>query len=496
MRRKLFHAGRFFCVVAFCLLFRSIAFACSCGPTPTVLDSFESSNIVATMRFVDVESRESYGGIKSVRLEVTKVYKGDVAAGKILSFAQGGGSDCIWTWNDAKAGNEYLFYLGKPSKGHPFFGGENAASDDPLLYYVIGCGRSTSLKGAEDDLNYLNNLDRLSGKTRLSGTFSSWIAESKDFANVTLQVVGKGTSYALRTDKNGFYELYGLPPGEYVVKPRLPFGWKYNDYMIAQSPSITRGSPYDRFEYARNGGIPITVKQGRHASLDVWFEHSAQISGIVLGLDGKPVKDASVKAVSTELKEGDYRGHSDYTDEQGRFVIDELDTDRYRLVIDNANELIPNGNTNSIFFPSTTSYQDAAIISVSLGGKIKGLIFKLPKKLQTLTVSGRLFYSDGRAVPGGIVKFVPDDKNLVTQTRETDADGNFKFGIKYGTPGRLFGDLTTFAGEFENCPAADSLVAGRSGKVDLHSNDAYLTATQFVTELTLEFPFPFCVKRK
>src|SRR5262249_48065602 len=153
MAKSPLHINRLVCVVMLCFALSSIIDACSCGPTPTVLDSFERSDIVATMRFVSVESRETFGEIKSVRLEVIKAYKGQVAAGQVLSFAQGGGADCIWTWDDAKAGQDYLFYLGKPSQGPPFFGGENVASGAPLLYHVITCGRSTSLKGAQDDLN-------------------------------------------------------------------------------------------------------------------------------------------------------------------------------------------------------------------------------------------------------------------------------------------------------------------------------------------------------
>ena len=60
---------------------------------------------------------------------VQNVFKGNVKVQDAISFAQGNGIDCLWTFDETMIGHEYLLYLNSPDK----------ASD---LWY-LGQGRSS-----------------------------------------------------------------------------------------------------------------------------------------------------------------------------------------------------------------------------------------------------------------------------------------------------------------------------------------------------------------
>jgi hypothetical protein len=426
---------------------------------------------------------------------VTKVFKGAVTVGQQFRFAQGGGSDCIWEWDEERVGNEYLLYLGEPSVGHPSFGANDERAAYGPMYYVSVCGRSTALKGAADDLSFLNRLNVVGGKTRLSGLFKAWYDDEIPKANIAIRIIGTRKTYLAKTDAHGFYEIYGLPAGKYVVRPAVPFGWKYEDYMINQSPSVVRDLVTNRVQYVDRTGIPVNISPGRHASLDIWLTRDTLITGTVIGLDGKPVKDIGVKAVSTELKDGDFRGHDDYTDENGRFAIDQMEPGDYRLVVERLNEVVKDSSTDHAFFPSTVDFKRARIIHVPHGGHITGLTIRVPKSIQTVTLLGQLFYSDGRGVPGGTVRFVPENGERPI-VKETDANGKFKFVVRYGSGGNIFGELPASPGQFEDCPEIDELLSGKSGVVKLRSEEFWADATKNLFTISIKYRFPFCVERK
>src|SRR5262245_10240413 len=80
--------------------------ACSCGPRPTVLDSFERSDEVVIVRALSVEKVQDkedqhyVDGVKSTTMVVEKVFKGKLKVRDEIVFGQGGGADCIWTFDE------------------------------------------------------------------------------------------------------------------------------------------------------------------------------------------------------------------------------------------------------------------------------------------------------------------------------------------------------------------------------------------------------------
>src|SRR5690606_22097843 len=152
--------------------------------------------------------------------------------GDSMMFAQGGDGDCIWTFTEESVGERYLLYLDDTCDGG--------------WWLAFACGRSIGLEAATEDLLYLDNLDAVRGKTRIYGTVSfGWnVAEEyrPSIEGLAVKIIGNKRSVTLKTDKNGVYEIYDLPPGKYEILPDIPKGWKLDGFYTNRVRDLT--SPY------------------------------------------------------------------------------------------------------------------------------------------------------------------------------------------------------------------------------------------------------------
>jgi hypothetical protein len=466
---------------------------------PTVLDQFESSELVVATRLVSVdklrEKEREYDieYIRSATMIVTKVYKGNVKPGQALKFAQGGGADCVWTFDEEWINEEFLFYLDKPSKDRWI--GEERAPDEPM-YRAITCGRSNSLEGAVDDLAYLDNIAKLRGKTRLSGKFGAWFGTFTG-SDIKLKIAGKTKTYAARTDKNGFFEVYDLLPGEYVVTVDLPVGWKLNDYMLERT-STGYGEFDPRAKAIAKNQVPVLIKPAQHSALDLTFDIDTAIKGRVLSPDGKPMEGVCVKAVSTELKEGDYRGRSDCTNKKGEFSIEEMGRGNYILVVNDDGRMSGTSPFGVVFYPGVTEQQNAGGVGGEPGKYATGRVIQIPQAVELVTIKGKFLYSDGKPVVDEWVRFFPDDeKRFDKMTQKTDASGGFTFQLPKGAAGEITGGMYTYAGEFKDCPKLEAIIKA-SGKTSplVNSSDAKVSGLESSELIEITFPFPYCAKAK
>lgn len=483
------------------VLLTTEAFACSCGTKPTVLDSFEDSTNVFSARLTSVDKTREKADkydidyIRSSSMIVLKVYKGYLKPGQEVKFAQGGGADCVWTFDEKWIGAEFLFYVGKPSDGHPMFSDEGGEKLGPM-YYAITCGRSRGLKGAIDDLSYLDNMSKLQGRTRVSGSFESWYTDESIGANKKIKIVGKTKTVTVKADENGFFEIYDLPAGEYRIFPEIPAGWKINDYMMKHTD--TGLDMYQREVQKGTTGIPIKIADKRHVSLDLYFDIDTAISGRVLSPSGRPMEDVCVKAVSTELKDDDFRGRSDCTDASGKFKIEEMAKGNYYLVVNDdgkQNSINPFG---VIFYPGVTDRKNAGVVYVEPGKYVASRDIQIPAFGELVELRGKLTYSDGSPVEKESVRLRPTEQSSFEDSRvETDAKGNFSLLVPKGSAGKLYADDYVYLGLYENCEKLDELIKA-SGKTGLRisTNIFEFDGEIGSTVIELVFPFPKCVKAK
>ena len=489
-----------FFLMAICALFcgpRQVN-ACSCGARPTVLDAFDRSDEVVIARAVSVEkvSDEHYyvDGVRSTTVVIEKVFKGNLKVRDEIVFGQGGGADCIWTFDEKSIGHQLLFYLNRPEKlaDLPYL-----PSKDAGLWFAFGCGRSTGLAAATDDLLYLENMAKVRGKTRVSGTIGGWPNPDFDVDGKKVRIIGPKKTYVVKTDKHGVFEIYDLPPGKYFVEPELRFGWRIDPFMIRYSPSIVRNDE-EEAELKTPRQVAILLEPKKHAGVDIAFEIDNVIRGKVLGPDGKPMARVCVYLLAPEQEEG--WGSFNCTNETGRFEIKSIPAGQYVLVANQDGKVSSREPFRKVYYANVSERERAAQITIGPGDVINDLNLVVPKLEETITVEGFLKYSDGKPVSEQWVRFKASnaDKNTEGEvSEETDSSGRFKLRILKGLIGKLAAEDWLFQGTYVNCPRVDELIAKSGSKgTTAQSNVVEIDGTQNVYNLELTFPYPRCEKVK
>ncbi|HRH43531.1 MAG TPA: hypothetical protein PKY82_18010 [Pyrinomonadaceae bacterium] len=240
--------------------------ACSCAAVPTLLDAFEESKMVITGKLISIEKAPTeeekfyIEGIKSVKMLVEKVFKGNVKAGDILTFGQGSGGMCRGIFLEKYIDEKYLLYLEEP---------ELDKDDSELRYYTNTCGRP-GLNSEAKDLEYLENFEKYSRKSRVAGQLYCDAANCQKFSYKKVKIFGKKKTYEVKTDKYGYFEIFGLPAGKYLIKTEIPNGLEVEPYFTTRySPSIVRFN--NEFDLGPKQQIEIILKDKRHADVYIWF---------------------------------------------------------------------------------------------------------------------------------------------------------------------------------------------------------------------------------
>ncbi|HEV2799739.1 MAG TPA: carboxypeptidase regulatory-like domain-containing protein [Pyrinomonadaceae bacterium] len=487
----------FLLLVGAVLLFGArAAHACSCGPSPTVLESYEAASNIVILRAISVEKTEKAApdgqiaddehyvdGVKSTKMLVEKVYKGTLKAGDEITFGQGGGADCVWTFNEKSIGRQFLFYLHSKEK-------------NPKLWYGFGCGRSRGLEHATDDLLYLNKLDKVSGKTRISGTVVNYGDGDWSIEGRRIRIIGAKKTYEVKTDKHGVYEIYDLPAGKYLIEPEVPTGWQLNQYYLRDSSSFLPDEQTKEGEVLKQ--VPIMLEEKKHAALDFHFEIDTTIRGKLYDPDGKPMKGVCIKAVQPD---GQPHGYNvDCTDENGAFAITRIPPGSYVLAVNDDGKISSSEPFKTFYYPNVFALEKATVVEIGAGDHLDGFNIYVPRLEETVMIQGRLLYSDGKPVVDESVKFSAGktkDNIKGDVSERTDAKGNFSLRVLKGLEGELSGEMWTYAGEFENCPKLEAIIKQSSGTfATIKTELLKIQSERDLKELELRFPFAGCKKAK
>lgn len=471
-----------------------ISNACSCAPKPTVLDDYEGSDVVIIARAVAVEKSADGKGINGVagtRMVIEKVFKGKFKVGDEITMQQGGGRDCLWTFNEGDVNEQYLFYL-------------NSIETDPNFWVASGCRRSNRLQDATDDLLYLNKMEKVRGKTRISGTLEFEGNTDLSVAARTIRIIGTNKSYEVKTDRNGVYEIYDLPAGKYLIEPEIPLGWKIDPYSLSQSSSFAGKEDDDRSPKK----IPITLEAKKQAGLDIRFEIDNAIRGRVYDPGGKPMRGVCINALLAQSeKEGEYRAGC--TDENGNFAITEIPRGSYILAVNNLGKISSNEPFKTFYYPDVSEREKATVFTIGEGTFLDSINIYVPKVEETVTVEGVLLYSDGKPAADVSVDFKATTVSVEFKSRagkedvsadahaRTDAQGRFSIKILKGLKGKLYGSMYTYSGEFENCPKLEAIIK-ESGNTsaEVKTAEVEIQAENNLYNLELKYTFPSCRKAK
>ena len=482
-------------VLAVLLFCAPDASACSCGRERTVLDEYEWADVVVVVKAVAVEKAEPektappgrmsdgenyVGGVKSTAVRVERVFKGNLKAGDEMTFGQGGGADCIWTFEEEDVGRRYLFYLKR-------FG--NSA-----VWIAGTCGRSRGAEYAGDDLLYLDKMDKVRGKTRISGTVYFAGETGESVAGRKIKIVGAGHTYEVKTDENGVYEIYDVPAGRYSVEPELPRGWKVANSWLRYSPSFAGNNGDEATKQ-----ITIALADKKHAGLDLRFEVDNAIRGHVYDPSGRPMNGVCLRLVPADGTKGPYL--ADCTEKEGAFEVDEIPPGRFVIVVNDDGKVSSSEPFTTFYYPNVSRREDATVFQVGPGEFVENVQIYAPVAAETITVEGVLLYSDGKPAADLRVEFKSEktgERDSSDAGANTDSKGRFSIKILKGQRGRLYGTMYAFIGEFENCPQLEAVIRkmGSGSLAEVKTAAVQINAEQNIYGATLKYPFPSCKKAK
>jgi hypothetical protein len=469
------------------LLLHNHAIGCVIVPKSTVLEAYQSADVVIIARAVSQEKTSKPSGftnnlVVTTTMEIEKVFKGNFRISDKITFGQGGHPRCTWEFYEDAIGERYLLYLQSPPK-------------DSDLWYVFGNDRSYPLAYVADDLLYLNNLDAVRGKTRVSGTLDR-NNDEPDVVGRKIWLMGNDRVYETKTDKDGVYEFYDLPPGRYVLQPELPAGWRI-DRTSQGTTTIA-----DRKRQIHTRHVVFTLKPRQHAAVDLSFVLNNVVSGSVLDAQGKPLPDVQVSLLPTDGKQS---LNFEYTDEEGHFAIESIEPGSYVLVVNEDGEKRIQEPLPALYYPDVAEKANARIFRIRAGDTIKGLKIVVPKVEEMVTVEGVVRFADGMPAPKVTARFntrkVPgvDGDNI----GDTDAKGRFSFKIFKGLPGELHADFFAMLegdtliwlqpNESVNCPQVQRLIK-QSGKdrMSIKTPALKINPNADLRNLVLTFPFRAC----
>lgn len=459
------------------------ALGCTCASRSTVQDEVETHENVLVAKltgFVEVKRifdgatiRRSYAGV----LDVERVYKGKLQTKETIKIFNGGGGDCSGGFARTDVGTSFLFYMNGPKliSNYP----------EPVYSFSV-CSRSSRLKEMTPDLIYLDGLPALAGKTRLSGTIAAWgeNIQLPDVGGLNVTISGSKYQKVLQTNKDGFFELWGIPPGNYLVSYQLPPGWKIDiNRILAGNDSI--------------GPIPgmgnkasISIIKGKHTEIDTYLGIDTGIKGKVLSPNGIPMKGVCVSAYWLTPTSDSYVIPSNCTDDKGEFNISELPPGKYRLEINSRGTITPSNPFETFYYPGVAEKGMAEPVFVKEGVYVRDLVIRVKETLPFIKINGRLTYKGGRPVPNEEVRFDPrDDRTYEKVQVQTDANGWFSFEIPLGAKGEVTAKTNIWVIQFEKCAEALALRKTRVGRdADIQSNVIAIDGQSSQESLNLVLP--------
>jgi len=456
-------------VVVFLTIFISprLAMACSCGGSPSVCGSFAGAQAVligTVSRVENITAKTPEGEFANqiAYVQVEESFKGVKASEMIF---RSNGSSCDPQY---KEGQRWLLYA--------YFNKQNKA------WQIQACDRSTLIENAPDDLSYLRNLPSSAQKTRISGEIREHL--DNPLMGIKVKVTDGRKVYETFTDKNGVYELVGLPAGTYSIQPEVPSTLKL-EFPI----------PAGRVELNKRGLYQVTVDERSCGGISFYYTENTSVSGKLFGADGRPLKDVCVR-----LRSKDNPNNRDFltscTGRDGSFKIDEIALGDYFLIANEENKITSSEPFPTVYYPGVFEKDKATIVTLARGDQRVDMDIHVPSEQSTKTLEGRLLYEDGRPAVNEVVDFKEEGSESTAAQTLTDEDGRFSFRILEGLKGSLRGYITAYRGKFANCPKVDKLIKSDYVLLDLPTNLIKLEINRDYGDLELKLPFPYCVKAK
>jgi len=356
-------------LVIFLLGFGSSVLACMCGKASTC-ELFNSADVSFVGKAVRVEKDDSGTFKKEFTVfEIMESFIGERT--ETIRIQNRSGFSCDISF---ELGETFLIFArGNTSEG---FGTGFCSGNLPVQFATAEIAELRKLSGAK-------------GLGKLQGTVLKETSQNRDdrlpMSGIRLNVVeiDTGRKYEASTNEKGRFEL-AAPPGKYKVSPAVPRGYLMSSSFEEESKEI------------RSGGCSESY---------FVFYNNSRVAGLLVDIEGKPVRYARVELVSiTDPKSTFLGGLSGKSDSNGYFSISQIPAGKYTLSLNYNSPPRPDHPFPTTFYPFGSSRSEAKILDVSSGSSIEGIIWRLPAGLDEEIISGDVVWEDGSPVIGAEIK--------------------------------------------------------------------------------------------
>lgn len=470
-------------VLALLLLTAPAVYACSCGSYPTVCEAYQRADAVfigvvqrAITKTVKLQDGKEYPVGQVAHIQIEKSFKG-VAQPEVVFRTEGSSCDTFY-----EEGQRRLFYA--------YYNRETKS------WGVPPCGRSRTIDRAADDLLYLQGLPKSASTTRLSGELGhseddpeKGFSRVKTISGAKVKITGEGKTYDAFTDKDGIFEIYGLPPGKYSVEPEIPVGLKVRFPIY-----------YGETDFSDRKKTKLVLKDKSCASVSYVLSANNRIAGRVFGSDGRALSNVRLDLMPKDKAPARHWMNSDRTDKEGRYELKEIPSGEYLIVLNIEGKISSDQPFPTAYFPGVFEKDKATVLTIAPSTNLEDYDIHIPSQQNLRTLQGVLHFSDGKPAANKFVEFTANEvkQGIYGGARTaTDDQGRFTLTVLEGLKGSLRGLMFTYKGQYVDCPQLDKLLSASGDRLpDLETKRMPLEITSDMQDIKLTFPFPYCKKAK
>lgn len=391
--------------------------ACTCSGRPQNVKGVEicsyywysDSIFIGLAEKVEIDNKT---GVMKVTFSVEKPIRG-VSEKTVEVFTSAGGGMCGYPF---KQGEKYFVYGRKDSNGK---------LSESL------CGPTVLLENAEDDLEYVKDIEDGKLGTRIYGSVfedkQPTLRDKRVFENVSgieITVKSEENEYKTRTNERGNYLFKEIPFGSYQITAKFPDGFR--ELFIRADLTTHYASLHENGIRCGGENFRIT-KQG-------------SIRGKVIKFPSKEIKNSwspdlpQPQVALIPLDENNKIIPNSYFEEKWAFrdrfeyFFDTVPAGNYLLAINPKNCPYPNNGVPTMFYPGVASQAEAKIITVKEGEQLLLKDFRSLPLLVERWFSGVVLNADRSPAANAVARLSDGDMNKC---------GNFYLEVKTDEFGRF-----------------------------------------------------------